>query len=422
MFSDAEIRAGGLLCQHLLESPDDYAIYYQFTGQDIAYNLICQHCKYVLETLPAQLRRPTLEQFMALDANGEGAVGQPQIRQRPSDLHFVHQVIKLKTPLPAPLLDIQPVGETAWLALLRSGELVEIDLSAGSTRSMMRLATVDLDLPASCALHVSPDGRFAAVVNNRELNGVVLDLHEQRLAMLLMRGLYGHAIHSNFSIGFFEMDGKPHLIHATDWNRLDITDLTTGDLITSRPNVPRTRSPKVPEHYLDYFHGRLALSPDTTWIADYGWMWAPVGEIRVWNLKHWLQHNVWESEDGVSLHRLAYRHYFWDGPLCWLDDYTLAVWGFGEDDEWLIPAVQVFDVMTGKRLRWFAGVRKGLLVFDRYLFAADNDGIDVWDAATGERLLSDPQSAPRWYHPRARRFLNVLEGESFRVSWLQEGV
>jgi len=77
--------------------------------------------------------------------------------------------------------------------------------------------------------------------------------------------------------------------------------------------------------------------------------------VCTWNLVRWRDENVWESEDGLSRHYLCDRAYFWDGPLCWIDNTTLAVWGYGSDDDWLQPAVRLFDVTTGKEQDWFPG-------------------------------------------------------------------
>jgi hypothetical protein len=127
---------------------------------------------------------------------------------------------------------------------------------------------------------------------------------------------------------------------------------------------------------------------------------------------------VWESEDGESKKYPCHRAYYWDGPLCWLSDNRLAVWGYGEDDEWLIPAVRIFDVHSGREERWFAGP-KGSLVFDEYLFSFDKDeGMAVWDVATGERLLIESGFCPAGYHRGGRQFLSLLEDNRVQVSHL----
>ena len=124
--------------------------------------------------------------------------------------------------------------------------------------------------------------------------------------------------------------------------------------------------------------------------------------------------------DGPSLRTLCQRDYFWGRPLCWLDDLTLAIWGYGEDDDFIIPAVRVFDVATGKESRWFAGP-DGELAFDTYLFAfSEEHGTTVWETKTGERLHLEPGLKPECYHPGAKVFISLLPDGRFQVSRLMQ--
>ena len=132
---------------------------------------------------------------------------------------------------------------------------------------------------------------------------------------------------------------------------------------------------------------------------DNGWVWGPGGVVVAWSLRSWDENNVWESEDGPAKRSLCARHYFWGGPLCWIDDVTLAVWGYGNDDENLISAALLFDIESGRLVRWFAGPT-GSFTFDRHLFSCSaSEGTSVWDVVTGDRLLHDPAFCPTVYHP-----------------------
>lgn len=178
---------------------------------------------------------------------------------------------------------------------------------------------------------------------------------------------------------------------------------------------------KQPEHYLDYFHASLQISPDQSWVADYGWVWQPVGLLRTWNLRRWIEENSWESEDGPSVRDLTWCGYFWDGPVCWLDSRNLAVWGYGREDEWLIPAVVVFNVEDGKQVRWFPGPQKNIL-FDEYLFSwSTENGMSVWDIESSERLTEEPTLCPCGYHRGDRNFLSVAPDGSLKISSLNLG-
>ncbi len=107
--------------------------------------------------------------------------------------------------------------------------------------------------------------------------------------------------------------------------------------------------------------------------------------------------------------------------MCWLDNERIAIWGYGDDDEWMIPAVRIFNAATGIEENWFPGPI-GSLVFDHHLFAFHpKDGTSVWDISTDERILEDADLVPVAYHPGSHQFLSLLEGGRLRISTLKGG-
>jgi hypothetical protein len=271
-----------------------------------------------------------------------------------------------------------------------------------------------------CVVRVSRDSELAAVANTYGRRGVVFDLSTGRVTMTLCRDEYLEDV-SAFPLALADIDRRTVVIHGTDWNRLDVSDARTGVLLTQRRPTSYKRGEERPPHYLDYLHSQLALSPSQEHVADNGWVWHPVGVIRTWSLRRWLHDNVWESEDGPSLRSLTWRYYYWDGPLCWLDDHRLAVWGYGRDDEWLIPAVTVYDVRTGEPERWFAGP-KGSLAFDEFLFSFDKtEGMTAWDVETRERVASEPGFCPAGYHRGSKQFISLVDNNAVQVSRLVQG-
>ncbi len=449
------------VCLHLLETLnlplEKRLVSYRkrFTGVGTEYDIICWECERTPSEVEANLRNVCQACFKEIDedeANWEGIIGLPQVLERTSDLYFTHETVELLEPITERILDIQPVDllpQSVWVALTESGNLIKIDLDARSVTPLTPLPPSGLNLedttPSSfpvtsqkVALHLSPDGHTAAVVNTRGQYGVVVDLNTGQMTMPLERDDY-HIAHSTFPVAFFELDGRLLLIHGTAWNRLDVSDPKTGELLTERTLPTYQRGNPLPGHYLDYFHCGLTVSSNHEWVADNGWVWSPVGVVSTWNLRRWVQDNVWESEDGASKKTLCWRAYYWDGPLCWINDQTLAVWGYGRDDEWLIPAVRIFDVESGKELRWFPGsvggtkvsssgtitmrwAVGGSLMFADYLFSfAEGYGTSVCDVVTGERLLLDPSFCPMRYHRGTKQFLTLLPDEGFQVSRLLKG-
>jgi hypothetical protein len=203
------------------------------------------------------------------------------------------------------------------------------------------------------------------------------------------------------------------VIHRTGWNRLDISDAATGDLLTPRSLTPSGHGGQPPDHYLNYFHGRLSVSPDGRWIADDGWVWSPVGLPLAWDLRRWLAANPWESEDGPSLQALCQRWYHWDSPMCWISENRIAVSGVGDDDEALLPGVRVFDVTARAEVSAFALPEHAASLFSdgSRLFSAGSAGLGIWDPATGERTGTVLGFSPSVHHPAAGE-LAAFDGQA----------
>lgn len=151
----------------------------------------------------------------------------------------------------------------------------------------------------------------------------------------------------------------------------------------------------------------------------------------------WLKTNVWESEDGASMKSLCCRDYFWDGPMCWVDQRTVAVWGFGDDDILNIRCVCLFDVESGAEKEAFFGPacgnvhvsgmetavqpNEGRLTFDRWLYSWMPGGpFCIWDIADGARLLEEQNFSPLGYHPVTKEFLSILPDGTLRLSTVRE--
>lgn len=417
-----------LICEHLLESNDsEYAKY--FTGKGIEYALVCPSCRANPESIPLHLCEVDPERFAGIEAEGfwewdeHAILGRPEVREQPAPLSFIHEEIALSGVIPGEVSAFQPVpaaSDSRCLLLTTDGTLFQLDLLRGSCERLMSLAETGISLKPKYSLLVSPRGDMAAVVEARGREGAVLDLEAGRVSMRLDRGGY-HPEQTEFPAAFFEYGGTLRLVHGTSWNRLDISDPRSGRLLTDRAPTSYRRGEDKPQHYLDYFHGELTISPSGAWVADNGWNWHPVGAVVAWSLRRWAEGNPWESEDGPTRRSLCVRNYYWGGPLCWIDDATLAVWGYGNDEENLIPAALLFDVESGRLVRWFAGPTAGSFVFDRHLFAhSKEEGMSVWDVAAGARLLHDPSFCPTAYHPGARQFVTVKGGGRLRLSRLVE--
>ena len=412
------------ICSHLLAIEPSAVDYHRwFTGNGYESYLICEQCHARLETVKHDITLCHICKrcFREIEENGSfsGIIGQPESKERATALSIFRETVTL--PIGERILALQPVNalrESVWVALTADGKLLRIDLTGKTVAQLIYLPPSELDLTQEVMLHLAPDGQLAAVVNTHGQDGLVVDMSTGQTLLKLRRG-HDYIAQSPFPIAFFVDNGRTLLVHGTEWNRLDISDPRSGELLTPRLTPQHERGKPLPSHYLDYFHCSLAISPDQQWIIDNGWVWQPVGCITAWNLQTWLHENVWESEDGAIQKVLCMRDGFWNGPLCWVDQHVLAVWGYGDAGEWMVPAVRLFDVASVVELRWFAGP-KGSLAFDTYLFSfSSDDALAVWDVETGVRLLYVADFRPTHYHHGAHQFLMPGEDGTFIVGSLQ---
>ncbi|MBI5957350.1 MAG: hypothetical protein HY866_01350 [Chloroflexi bacterium] len=408
------------VCRHIWENNTNVDFAFIFTEDELEHR-ICSACARKPAEIQTQLRTICAQCLDALEFRGlEDIERRPGIRERQNDLIFVHQEIQLKPGILTDSCAVQPIpgsSSALWLAVTVGGQVVRIDLTERYISILFRVQPTELPLTDKVLLALSPDAAYIAIANKLGSTGIIIQTADGQPTMKLDRGNY-YPEQTPFPVAFVVLNNELYVIHGTNGNRLDISDPKTGRLLTERsPTSYRQGEPR-PAHYLDYFHGQLIVSPNNEWAAEYGWVWHPIGHVRCWNLPQWLNGNVWESEDGPSLKRFADAACFWNGPLCWVGDHRLAVWGIGDDEEDMIPAVRIFDVVHGNRERWFYGPEQGLLVFDRYLFSGSEQGMSVWDAATGERLLHDPTLNPISYHRDTKRFLSILPDGTCRLSHL----
>lgn len=445
----ADSEKVGQACEHLLQKATEE--YYKsddhfrfFTGLGSDFVLLCQECARHPED--SKIHWQTICDSCVQDiACGTrlGEVGSPEIKRRDMGLKLTHRFVSA-LPSVGPVIAVAPRGidsEGTWILLTADQQLVALD-TAGQFVTLVTLSgEFRVEAGAPVSLSVSRDGHFAAIANTYGRRGVVVDFEQQRVVVELARGDY-HNEHCKFPVVFAEHGGKQVVIHGADWNRLDVSELPSGRVLTSREPTSYQRGQERPAHYLDYFQCSLSVSPNCDWLAGNGWVWHPVGVVATWSLKKWLEGNVWESEDGPSKKTLCWRDYYWDGPLCWVDDRTIAVWGLGEDDILLIPGVRLFDVERGEEKSSFAGPvggsRKeslqvagkgkefihgaGNLFFDRWLFSwMEGKAFTIWDISDGALLLEEPQFFPLNYHPGSKEFLSVMPDGAFRFSRLLGG-
>lgn len=252
------------------------------------------------------------------------------------------------------------------LAVNDRAELLLVSPLQGGVRVLSTLRIPEFDPLKPIQIVTDAHGRYAAVSNRYGRYAALFALPDSAGApsapaeeiWKLERGDY-YTDKSLFPLAFAELDGRSLLIHGSDWNRVELTELPSLRPLAARAFPGRDGAGEAdesgsPTPFLNYFHGRLLTSPNGGRIADTGWVWQPVGLVGTWSLREWLD-NPWESENGASL-----KHFFqtedWDLPAAWIDNERLAVWGkvdtdlLDEDDYEEIsskPVIVVYDTRTG---------------------------------------------------------------------------
>jgi hypothetical protein len=406
------------LCPHLNADAEEYVVW--FTGRGKELNWVCRSCAALYPVEPTQWV-PASSGALSLhhDLSWAGICGKPQVAERESQMRFEKANIVLVGHTGVRFVDAQPSHGRAgyWYALSGAAEIILFEASTSSILWSSRIEGIGFDITEETGLCVAAQNDFAVIYQASGSLAAVIDLNSRKVIVRLSRGDY-RPENSFFPIAFFLHQGRTLLVAGSDWNRLDIIDPATRTRLTQREAITSEEGTR-PPHYLDYFHGSLSVSPDNEHIVDGGWHWHPVGSLRCWSLRSWLE-NPWESEDGPTVKTLDWKEYFWDGPVCWIDDSILARWGWGQDEDWLIAAVVIVDARKGEAIRWFPGPLVRLpkawpprhlgnsLFFDTYLFAVDDHaGTTVWDIVSGERLLADREVKPWRYHPDSKEFLTV---------------
>lgn len=361
--------------------------------------------------------------------------GTPEIRFRPEpfDLQL------MATPLPTDagkIIECSPVvdgGLAIWLLLAQDGRLSRFDADSGECRLLMRVSLMlEPDHEPWCGhtlrhrLYASPGGEFAAIVNDYGRHGQIVDLRSGHITCVLDGGAeYSETV--PFSFMFAKVNGRVVAIHRTSWNRLDVSDPATGNLLTDRSPTSWQQGSERPEHDLDYFHGALYVSPNSVRIADDGWVWHPVGIPTTWSLEEWILNNVWESEDGPTMRSLCHRAYYWDHAMTWLDDNRIAIGGLGDDDNEMIDGARVFDLSLpggegqsyadsrlAHEVTAFAGPAGTFFSDGESLFSSDEDGLSRWDVNDGSRTGFRHGFKPVHHHQGSHELVEIVDNTLVR--------
>jgi hypothetical protein len=424
---------GSPLCPHLRACREPWIEYVRwYTGQGMASDLICKPCAEQRKKGESTDIEMVCEECFTYATREVGDLtsvgGTPEIRERGEPFHGDIRETVIPPAL-GPLLDIAPVTDhkSTWLLLGEDGWITRLDVGTGEYKRAARVAFRNEPdhepwngRILKRKLHASADGAFAAVVNDYGRYGQVFDLKTGGATVDLDGGEYYQET-VPFTFSFVRFRGRSAVIHRTDWNRLDITDVTNGEKLTERAPTSYQRDEPRPAHYLDYFHGRLHISPSGRSIVDDGWVWHPYGVVTQWTLDAW-ETNVWESEDGSSKTDFCARAYYWDHAMTWITDGLVAVGGIGNDDIAMTDGARLFDVtLPGGERTSFPGPKGTFFSDGTSLFSSDETGLSRWDITDGARTGRLPGFNPSHYHAGSGELAQLIGQKLLRYAVKPEG-
>lgn len=225
---------------------------------------------------------------------------------------------------------------TQLVMLLSSGNVARYDVGheAGqhlfSVKSFITYPDGGFDIKAPSTIYTLES--IVVLVNDYKLHGFVHYPGKYK-SLRLWRQEY-HADISRYPVALFKNEaGVPHMIYGQDWNRVQIMNLDTRQIITAAKSLieagaeerhtkfyeTHTEDNKLawPQPY-NYFFGRLAMSPDNKNFLSAGWAWGSCDALT-----------VYEVADFINNPRITVKNIGgWehsDRPVCWIDNSTVVV-------------------------------------------------------------------------------------------------
>lgn len=160
-----------------------------------------------------------------------------------------------------------------------------------------------------------PDSDYAVIYATRETKAVILrrgDVYRE------VNRSYYQADEYEYPIAVFRLSsGREVLAHCPDdYCCLQIEDLTTGEVLTRSA----ARKPA------DFFHSRLAASPDGRYLISAGWVWYPMDDVNVYSVEDALNDPCHLDGAGIGIKAWAE-----ECSASFLPDSRLAVALYGID-------------------------------------------------------------------------------------------
>jgi hypothetical protein len=345
-------------------------------------------------------------------------------------IEFSTRLLALKQTIPSPILTAVtlPNHPTDILLLTREKNLLRMNIVSGKVERVSILAELNIHDDTQAQIKISPCLTYVAISlcsqEQATNSGIVCKLENGETVFELKDHEY-HFELTDYPVAFCNINNQCYLIHASDWNTLDITNLITQECLTTRKDEEITEEQRESGLFTEWA-GELKISPKGKRIATIGWAWHPVGIAWTFSLEDWIK-DKWESDFGLTKKNLgdSYWSYFWHSPFAWLDDESVIIWGDPETQgNHDIPNNNVFicNAVTGEKIFSFDGPTMDIFEVDGdFLFSgnANQDGLSVWLWKTGAQIAEIPfKNRLLTYHQQQSTFITLNQDNRIElIAW-----
>lgn len=270
------------------------------------------------------------------------------------------------------------------------------------------------------------------IANDYKTHAFLLNMQESYF-LRLQRQDY-HAAHSKFPIALFKgEDGTPLMIYSNAWNRVDIVNIQTRQILTADKSFIEENAE---EHHLrfyknyeetnrlmwprelDYFFGEILVSPNNESFVSTGWVW---GSFEL--------HMAFDVKDFLLNHRIKGDTIFQGEDLgrkaCFKGSDTVAIPFHAELDEiddyvdndykdWQMALYSISDkkvkgIITPEE-KWNLGEATIECISDMNCFLIFNEtmGIAAFDDA-GKTVLHEKELKPVCYSSEHNQLISFDE-------------
>ncbi|MCC9043148.1 hypothetical protein LNQ81_10730 [Myroides sp. M-43] len=226
--------------------------------------------------------------------------------------------------------------ENEIVMVLSNGDLARYNflsnetIKVSSLKDSMGYTDNGFELTEPISIYTLDD--IIVIVNNFKRHGYVFN-PKQEYRLHLWRGDY-HTNITKYPISLYKNDNDvPHLIYADDWNRVQIMNLDTRQVLTAAKSLieegaeekhiefhkTHEESNKLawPSTY-DYFYGELKISPDNKHFLSSGWVWGSFDYIKAYNINHFIIDNRIKD---INIYGGEHE----SRQICWINANTVAI-------------------------------------------------------------------------------------------------